>query len=120
MSSIVFFIVVAGLVFPVLSLCPWIGKIFVSWDRSHTKSAGKLMAHGGSIVNGFFLAINNCSSTFVNTGIALCVSGGTDWFLLPFIRLLFRVSTESLCQWELSIKGVGFGVNLLSWLVSEG
>lgn len=46
------FISVADLAFLVRSLYPWIDKTFVSWSRIHTKSAGKLMAHGGSIVHG--------------------------------------------------------------------
>lgn len=46
-------IFVAGLVFPVHSLCPWTGETFAFWSRIHTKSAGRPMAHGGSVVSEF-------------------------------------------------------------------
>lgn len=36
-----------------------------------------------------FFTINDSTSTYVNTGIALCVSDRLNWLLFPFIRLLF-------------------------------
>lgn len=77
------FILVAGPVSLVLSLCPWTGKTFASWNKIHTKSAGKPTAHGGSIVNGVFFTINDFSSTYVNTDIALRVTDWTHWLSLP-------------------------------------
>lgn len=102
------FSAVTGLVFPALSLFPWTDKTFASWNRIHTKSAGKPMAHGGSIVHGFFLSVNDSLSTSFNTAIGLCVSHRADGLLFPFNGLLLRVST---CTESPS---------LLPWPVSEG
>lgn len=49
-SSPVFF-VVAAQVFLVLSLYPWTDKISLSSNKINTKSAGRPMEHGGSIVH---------------------------------------------------------------------
>lgn len=50
-SSPVFVVVVAGQVFLVLSLYPWTDKTSLSSNIIRTKSAGRPMEHGGSIVH---------------------------------------------------------------------
>lgn len=60
-------------------------------------------------------------TSYPNTSIpvSLCVVL-SDWFPFSLIRLLFPVSMEGLCPWELAVALACItGVNLFPWLVGE-